>query len=79
MAQNDWIECLPWDGNEKSLPLGGKLLVPGLTPEKLVKSWEVLDAEAEEGSRRVKAADLKPDDIIIGAEMNKAALARLAP
>ena len=74
----EWLECLPWDGLEASLPLGGKLKVPGLTPEKLVKAWEVLDAEAEEGIRKVKAADLKIGDIIIGAEMNKASLARLA-
>jgi hypothetical protein len=63
---------------EKSLPLGGSFKVPGMTPEKLVKSWEVLDAEAEEGSRKVKTVDLKPGDIIIGAEMNRAALAKLA-
>lgn len=74
----EWLECIPWDGMEKSLPLGGKLKVPGLTPEKLVRAWEVLDAEADEGTRKVKTADLKPDDIIIGAEMSKPALARLA-
>lgn len=74
----EWLECIPWDGDEAKLPLGGKLPVPGLTPDKLVKRWEVLDAEAEEGSRKVKAAEIKPDDIIIGAEMNKAALGRLA-
>ena len=74
----EWLECIPWDGMEKSLPLGGKLKVPGLTPEKLVRAWVVLDAEAEEGFRQVKTADLKPDDIIIGAEMSKPALARLA-
>ena len=74
----EWLECVPWDGMEKSLPLGGKLKVPGLTPEKLVRAWVVLDAEAEEGCRQVKTADLKPDDIIIGAEMSKPALARLA-
>jgi hypothetical protein len=78
MAEKEWLECLPWDQSEKSLPLGGKLLVPGLSPEKLVKAWEVLDAESEEGSRKVKAVDLKPEDIIIGCEMNRAALARLA-
>jgi len=74
----EWLECLPWDGSEKTLPLGGKLQVPGLTPERLVKRWEVLDAEAEDGSRFVKAADLQKDDIIIGAEMNKSSLGRLA-
>ena len=74
----EWLECIPWDGMEKSLPLGGKLKVPGLTPEKLVRAWVILDAEAEEGFRQIKTADLKPDDIIIGAEMSKPALARLA-
>jgi hypothetical protein len=74
----EWLECLPWNGQEASLPLGGQFKVPGLTPEKLVKKWEVLDAESEEGSRKVKAANLKEDDIIIGCEMNKASLARLA-
>lgn len=75
---DEWLECVPWDGLEASLPLGGKLKIPGLTPEKLVRAWEVLDAEAEEGCKTVKTADLKPNDIIIGAQMSKPALARLA-
>lgn len=77
MAAKEWLECVPWDGKEASLPVGGQLPVPGLTPEKLVKRWEVLDAESDEGSRFVKAAELKPTDIIIGAEMNKKSLERL--
>lgn len=78
MAEKEWLECVPWDGLEASLPVGGQLQVPGMTPEKLVKRWEVLDAEAEEGTRFVKAAELKKEDIIIGAEMNKKSLERIA-
>lgn len=73
-----WLECVPWDGDEAKLPLGGKLPIPGMTPERFVKRWRVLDSESEEGYRTVKSADLSPGDVIIGAEMNKASLAIIA-
>ena len=74
----EWLECIPWDGLEASLPLGGKLKVPGLTPERFVKAWIVLDAASDEGSREVPTYQLSSDDIIIGCVMNQKSLAKVA-
>lgn len=73
----EWLPCVPWTGEEKDLPRGGYSKVPKLLPESLVNRWEVLDAEAEDGSRLVKKADLKPGDLIIGAKMNQKSIERL--
>ena len=72
-----WLPCVPWTGEERDLPRGGYSKIPGFDPVKLVNRWEVLDAEAEEGSRMVKAAELKPGDLIIGAKMNEKSIKRL--
>lgn len=73
----EWLECIPWTGEEKDLPTGGQTKIPGFLPENLVSRWEILDAEADEGSKFVKRTELKPGDIIIGARMNENSIKRL--
>jgi hypothetical protein len=66
----DWLEgCVPWDGIEGKLPTGA-LMPPKVEVLKLIKSWDVLDAETDEGFRTVKSAALQSDDAIIGCEPN---------
>ena len=73
----NWLECLPWDGQEASLPAGGNVTVPGLQFRKLVYRVEVLDAEVEEGSRFIPQSELSPDDVIIGAKLNENSIKRI--
>ena len=69
----DWLDgCVPWDGKEEFLPTGA-LMPPKVNVLRLIKSWEVLRGDGEVVSG-LKTADLLDDDIIIGAEPNKAAI-----
>lgn len=70
-ALEDWEMCIPWDGDEKSLPLGSEIRIPDLTADKLVMQWKVLDAESEEGVREVPTSDLRKEHVVIGARMNE--------
>ena len=68
----DWLEgCVPWDGKEKYLPAGA-LLPPKVRVERLMKSWDVL--RGDEIKKGLKLAAIRPDDIIIGATPNNAAI-----
>jgi hypothetical protein len=77
-ADGNWLECLPWDGQEKSLPLGYTTMVPGLGVSKFIKRVEVLDAEEDAGYREIKPSELKPDDIIVGAVINENSTKKVA-
>lgn len=72
-----WLECVPWTGQEKDLPAGYTVKVPGLDPMKFVQKVELLDAEVDEGSRFVKVNELKKGDIIIGAKLNENSIKRV--
>ncbi len=76
-AAGNWLECLPWNGQEASLPAGGNVQVKGLSFTKLIYRVEVLDAESEEGSRFVKVSEVTPDDVIIGAKLNENSIKRI--
>ena len=67
----NWLECLPWTGNERDLPLGEWTSVPNFRSVNLVRRWEILDVEEDAGFREVKTAELKQDDTIIGAKINE--------
>jgi len=71
MAEIDWNECLPFEGEEKDLPVGEQTKIPNFRAIDLVKRWEILDVESDEGFRLVKTIDLKPNDIVIGAQINE--------
>jgi hypothetical protein len=73
----DWNECIPFEGKEKELPTGANM-PPAINVLKLIKSWTILDAESDGGAKTgLKAADLKPGDVIIGAEPNLKSLDRI--
>ena len=77
-ANGNWLECLPWTGQEAALPAGYTVMVPGLDPMQFIKRVEVLDAEEDEGYRSVKKSELKPGDVIIGAEINEKSVKKIA-
>ncbi len=70
-GQQNWLECIPWTGQEKDLPLGYTTVVPGLDVMNLIKRVEVMDAEEDAGYRTVKKAEVKKGDVIIGAVLNE--------
>lgn len=37
--EHPWLGCVPWEGEEKALPLGGQIRAPGVTIEDLVKEY----------------------------------------
>lgn len=73
----DWNECLKFDGDEKSLPVGIKTKIPGFRAIDLVKRWEVNDPEEDEGYRVVKRSEIGPNDIVIGAQINENSVNRI--
>lgn len=70
-SSGSWLECIPWTGQEKDLPLGYNTVVPGLDVMTLIKRVEVLDAEEDAGYREVKRSEVKHGDVIIGAVLNE--------
>jgi hypothetical protein len=36
--ETEFLECIPWDGEEKSLPVGGQIRAPGVVIQDLVKT-----------------------------------------
>lgn len=74
-AKGDWLTgCIPWDGKEQYLPTGA-LLPPKVNVLRLIKSWDVL--RGDEVKNGIKTAALRPDDIVIGATPNNAAIRAL--
>jgi hypothetical protein len=67
----DWNECVPWTGEERDLPVGEQTRIPDFRAIDLVRRWEVLDVESDEGFKVVKKEELKPADKIIGAQINE--------
>lgn len=51
--------------------MGEQTRIPNFRAIDLVRVWEVLDAQSDEGFKVVKKSELKPDDIIIGAQINE--------
>jgi hypothetical protein len=74
---DDWNECLPWDGEENSLPVGEQIRIPNFRAVDLVRRWEVLDVESDSGFRLVTTCELKPEDRIIGCQINENSFAKI--
>ncbi len=74
----DWLDGIcTYTGPGADLPVGGYSKIPGWYPEKIAKSWTVLDAESEEGIKEKKTSELTKDDIIIGVTLNPKTLAAI--
>jgi len=39
IEQNEFLDCIPWDGEEKSLPNGGQIRDPSITIEDMFSNW----------------------------------------
>lgn len=78
LNEDDWLQCIPWDGEEKSLPVGEQTRIPDFQAADLVRRWKILDVEEDEGYREVKRGELTPKDKIIGAVINEKAVAAVA-
>lgn len=78
MSDVNWLECLPWDGSEASLPAGGIMTIPLLKPEDLVKSCVVIDAECEDGMQTVSATTaLQLGRTIVNVILNEKLIAEI--
>ncbi len=73
----DWLECIPWTGYEKRLPVGATL-PPGIRDvTNLIKSVTVLDAESDEGYKVLKKKDVTNDMEIIAVQLNENSVAMI--
>lgn len=65
MPEN-WLECLPWNGDEKTLPLGGRIAVPNLKVTSFVKNYVVVrdDEMVTVGKKEIKKGDAVIDAIM---------------
>lgn len=79
MAEENWLEGIcTYTGTGADLPTGGYSKIPGWYPEKIVKSWTVIDVNSDEGDiAEKKTKELARGDIIIGATMNTKTLAAI--
>ncbi len=76
----DWLSCIPWDGEEASLPVGIHTMIPNFRASNLVRFYEVLDVESDEGYKTLtkKEYDRAPKDtILIGVQINENSLKRI--
>ena len=71
MPENEWLECIPWNGTEADLPVGEIITIPNFRAMDLVRRWEVLDVEEDAGFREVKRSEIRPEDKIIGCQINE--------
>jgi hypothetical protein len=75
--ETNWLEmCVPWDGKEQHLPRGANT-PNGVSITALMKSWDVMDAEADSGFKTVKTADLQPGMVIVGATPNNNSILKI--
>jgi len=75
----DWLDdgLCTFKGPVATLPSGGQSLIPDWYPEKVAKSWLVMDAESEEGAAQKKTKELVKGDLIIGVTLNTKTLAAI--
>lgn len=77
MAWKRPLGCIRWEAPEKVLSAGYTTLVKGFAPRHLVALWEVVDASEADGVREVATDLLKPEDVLVGAQINEAAAAAI--
>ncbi len=78
MAEENWlVGVCQYTGQGAELPLGGFSKISGWEPQMLVKTWTVIDAEADEGFAEKKTSELRATDLIIGCTMNTKSLEKI--
>lgn len=77
MAWKYRMDCIKWDGQERTLPLGYSTQIPGLAPRHFANVYGVLDLKEDDGIRDVFRDMLQPGDIIVEAQINEAAIAAI--
>ncbi len=76
--EKNWLECIPWTGYEKRLPIGATL-PPGIRDiTNLIKSVMVLDAESDEGFAVLRKREVTADMDIINVQLNENSIAMVA-
>jgi hypothetical protein len=64
-----WLECVPWTGQEASLPLGFTSTKRDFDIMKVVKKVQIADLESDEEMKWVKVSELKKGDDILDVEI----------
>lgn len=77
-GDENWLPCIRFEGEGYDIPAGFTGM-PGIQPWKLVKAVIILDAEADEGVRRIRLSEYKPEemdivDVVINDASYRAAL-----
>lgn len=81
--EENWLECVPWDGEERDLPVGSQTRIPGFRAIDMVRYWEILDVKSDAGFKLVEASKLQAllkkskNAIVIGAQMNENSIKRI--
>jgi len=78
--QEEWLDGIcTYTGPGADLPAGGYSKIPGWYPEKIAKSWTVIDVNSDEGDvAEKKTKELVKGDLIIGVTLNPKTLAAIA-
>jgi hypothetical protein len=75
-AEENWLECIPWDGKEASLPLGA-LFPVGFMASSFVKRIVVADAESEEGVKEISPKEFDRKTMsVVDVVLNEKLIAR---
>jgi len=76
-AEESWLECVPWDGKEKSLPLGA-LFPAGFMASSFVKRVVIADAESEEGVKEISPKEFDRKTMsLVDVVLNEKLIARI--
>jgi hypothetical protein len=75
-ADENWLECIRWDGKEASLPLGA-LFPAGFMASSFVKRVVIADAESEEGVKEISPKEFDRDTMsLVDVVLNEKLIAR---
>lgn len=68
-GKENWLECIPWTGQEASLPLGYTATKKDFDIMKVVKRIQIADLESDEEMRWIKPSELKKGDDVLDVEI----------
>lgn len=64
-----WLDCVPWTGQEASLPAGFTTTKRDFDIMKIIKKVQIADLESDEEMKWVKVSELKKGDDILDVEI----------